>query len=156
MNNHLSYCGLTDARMRASEKDLPVWCLILCFWRKWKETRQPELFSFRSQQQYKHQNLVFSIWLLVTNWSNEKGNVHQWPYGLLLYNKLWKTIFFLINLFIQKTRLGFRKTKLGGKDLSKVQWWHWIFSSFSLTLSMFDEKKLKNNFPRLGSTLVEL
>ena len=24
MNNRLSYCGLTDARMRASEKDLPV------------------------------------------------------------------------------------------------------------------------------------
>ena len=24
MNNLLSYCGLTDARMRASEKDLPV------------------------------------------------------------------------------------------------------------------------------------
>ena len=24
MNNHLSYCGLTDSRMRASEKDLPV------------------------------------------------------------------------------------------------------------------------------------
>ena len=23
-NNLLSYCGLTDARMRASEKDLPV------------------------------------------------------------------------------------------------------------------------------------
>ena len=26
MNNLLSYCGLTDARMRASEKDLPVIC----------------------------------------------------------------------------------------------------------------------------------
>ena len=25
MSNLLSYCGLTDARMRASEKDLPVW-----------------------------------------------------------------------------------------------------------------------------------
>ena len=24
MNNLLLYCGLTDARMRASEKDLPV------------------------------------------------------------------------------------------------------------------------------------
>ena len=24
MNNFLSYCGLTDARMEASEKDLPV------------------------------------------------------------------------------------------------------------------------------------
>ena len=24
MNNHLSYCGLTNARMRASEKYLPV------------------------------------------------------------------------------------------------------------------------------------
>jgi hypothetical protein len=24
MNNLLSYCGITDARMRASEKDLPV------------------------------------------------------------------------------------------------------------------------------------
>ena len=24
MNNLLSYCGLTDARMRTSEKDLPV------------------------------------------------------------------------------------------------------------------------------------
>ena len=24
MNNLLSYCGLTDARMKASEKDLPV------------------------------------------------------------------------------------------------------------------------------------
>ena len=24
MNNLLSHCGLTDARMRASEKDLPV------------------------------------------------------------------------------------------------------------------------------------
>ena len=24
MNNLLSYCGLTDAKMRASEKDLPV------------------------------------------------------------------------------------------------------------------------------------
>ena len=24
MNNLLSYCGLTDTRMRASEKDLPV------------------------------------------------------------------------------------------------------------------------------------
>ena len=24
MNNLLSYCGLTDSRMRASEKDLPV------------------------------------------------------------------------------------------------------------------------------------
>jgi hypothetical protein len=24
MNNLLSYCGLTDARMRASEKDLPA------------------------------------------------------------------------------------------------------------------------------------
>ena len=24
MNNLLSYCGLTEARMRASEKDLPV------------------------------------------------------------------------------------------------------------------------------------
>ena len=26
MNNLLSYCGLTDARMRISEKDLPVLC----------------------------------------------------------------------------------------------------------------------------------
>ena len=26
MNNLSSYCGLTDARMRASEKDLPVFC----------------------------------------------------------------------------------------------------------------------------------
>ena len=26
MNNLLSYCGLTDARMRAAEKDLPVAC----------------------------------------------------------------------------------------------------------------------------------
>ena len=25
MNNLLSYCGLSDARMRASEKDLPVY-----------------------------------------------------------------------------------------------------------------------------------
>ena len=24
MNNFMSYCGLTDARMRVSEKDLPV------------------------------------------------------------------------------------------------------------------------------------
>ena len=24
MNNHLSYCGLVDARISASEKDLPV------------------------------------------------------------------------------------------------------------------------------------
>ena len=24
MNNFLSYCGLTDSRMKASEKDLPV------------------------------------------------------------------------------------------------------------------------------------
>ena len=24
MNNHLSYCGLADARMRVSKKDLPV------------------------------------------------------------------------------------------------------------------------------------
>ena len=30
MNNLLSYCGLTDARMRASEKDLPVHCTTLC------------------------------------------------------------------------------------------------------------------------------
>ena len=29
MNNLLSYCGLTDARMRASEKDLPVILQIL-------------------------------------------------------------------------------------------------------------------------------
>ena len=28
MNNLLSYCGLTDSRMRASEKDLPV--VVLC------------------------------------------------------------------------------------------------------------------------------
>ena len=27
MNNILSYCGLTDSRMRASEKDLPVFPL---------------------------------------------------------------------------------------------------------------------------------
>ena len=27
MNNLLSYCGLTDAKMRASEKDLPVYSL---------------------------------------------------------------------------------------------------------------------------------
>ena len=27
MNNLLSYCGLTDARMRASEKDLPVYLI---------------------------------------------------------------------------------------------------------------------------------
>ena len=31
MNNLLSYCGLTDARMRASEKDLPVGYLQLAF-----------------------------------------------------------------------------------------------------------------------------
>ena len=30
MNNLLSYCGLTDARMRASEKDLPVHSTRLC------------------------------------------------------------------------------------------------------------------------------
>ena len=29
MNNLSSYCGLTDARMRASEKDFPVKCLEL-------------------------------------------------------------------------------------------------------------------------------
>ena len=29
MNNLLSYCGLTDARMRASEKDLPVKTFLL-------------------------------------------------------------------------------------------------------------------------------
>ena len=28
MNNLLSYCGLTDARIRASEKDLPVKALM--------------------------------------------------------------------------------------------------------------------------------
>ena len=25
MNNRSSYCGLVDAKIRASEKDLPVW-----------------------------------------------------------------------------------------------------------------------------------
>ena len=36
MNNILSYCGLTDARMRASEKDLPVFCQI-CQNNKYRE-----------------------------------------------------------------------------------------------------------------------
>ena len=31
MNNLLSYCGLTDARMKPSEKDLPVKDLFLFF-----------------------------------------------------------------------------------------------------------------------------
>ena len=35
MNNLLSYCGLTDARMRASEKDLPV-CLKYIYVQKYK------------------------------------------------------------------------------------------------------------------------
>ena len=26
MNNLFSYCGLVDAKIRASDKDLPVWC----------------------------------------------------------------------------------------------------------------------------------
>ena len=29
MNNLLSYCGLTDSRMRASEKDLPVYVSVI-------------------------------------------------------------------------------------------------------------------------------
>ena len=34
MNNLLSYCGLTDARMSAFEKDLPLFCdyfIYVCF-----------------------------------------------------------------------------------------------------------------------------
>ena len=31
INNLLSYCGLTDARMRASEKDLPVINVFIIF-----------------------------------------------------------------------------------------------------------------------------
>ena len=38
MNNILSYCGLTNARMRAFEKDLPV----------------PEFFSHSSKMSWKH------------------------------------------------------------------------------------------------------
>ena len=37
MNNLLSYCGLTDARIRASEKDLPVINSLLNAKRKIKE-----------------------------------------------------------------------------------------------------------------------
>ena len=36
MNNLLSYCGLTDARMRASEKDLSV-CMMLRLSKNFKE-----------------------------------------------------------------------------------------------------------------------
>ena len=43
MNNLLSYCGLTDARMRASEKDLPV--LSTFFSDKNCTARNPALLS---------------------------------------------------------------------------------------------------------------
>ena len=36
INNLLSYCGLTDARMRASEKDLSV-CMMLRLSKNFKE-----------------------------------------------------------------------------------------------------------------------
>ena len=67
-----------------------LWCLLLCFWCKWKKRRQPGLFSFRSTQQHKskHWNLVFSIWLLVTNWSYEKDNTYQSLYGLFSVPKV--------------------------------------------------------------------
>ena len=31
MNNVLSYCGLVDARIRASDNDLPVLSVMVCF-----------------------------------------------------------------------------------------------------------------------------
>jgi hypothetical protein len=34
MNNLLSYCGLVDAKIRASEKDLPVQMMVVYFGKK--------------------------------------------------------------------------------------------------------------------------
>ena len=44
MNNLLSYCGLTDARMRASEKDLPVLQITHSEAEIPKELEQPKIF----------------------------------------------------------------------------------------------------------------
>ena len=57
---------------------------------KKREETEPGFFSFWSQQQHKskHRNLVFSIWLLVTNWSNEKDNTYQSLYGLFSVPKV--------------------------------------------------------------------
>ena len=44
MNNMSSYYGLTDSRMSASEKDLPV-CTELCIIVVWKNSKIPELWN---------------------------------------------------------------------------------------------------------------
>ena len=59
MNNLLSYCGLTDARMNASEKDLPVLKTFLTVW-IWK-TRIYR--SFLTSDQACMPNLKFKSWM---------------------------------------------------------------------------------------------
>ena len=46
MNNLLSYCGLTDLRMRASEKDLPVQNTIFIFIYILKKIKSLDLVDF--------------------------------------------------------------------------------------------------------------
>ena len=45
MNNLLSYCGLTDSKMRASDTDLPVYCLIYILCWNLNVTTSQKLFS---------------------------------------------------------------------------------------------------------------
>ena len=56
MNNLLSFCGLVDARISASEKDLPVQMVV--FWcRKSRKLRQLDLYG-----------IDIEFWLKDYNW----------------------------------------------------------------------------------------
>ena len=75
MNNILSYCGLTDARMRASEKDLPVKKELLSS----PETlTENENLSINSDRTIFHQNSpLLNSNKASSNWSHSDNSRHR-------------------------------------------------------------------------------
>ena len=62
MNNLLSYCGLVDPRISASDKDLPVHeCFLVSFKKRLKASQNSKIYIVLYSNNWKFENHIFSI-----------------------------------------------------------------------------------------------
>ena len=74
MNNLLLYCGLVDARISASENDLPV-IMTINFTRKYTLKRVPNIPNYSGPKIADHLNLSPSLDLTLADWSRNAKTI---------------------------------------------------------------------------------
>ena len=110
MNNLLSYCGLlVDARIRASNKDLPVQPVKMnCLWIKCLWPVKLQRKTKRKCKLHHERALIYTDF----SWKVPDG-ISMWV-QLVSWNTFWPSIFFFI---------CFNKFELLGIDLSSKFYW---------------------------------